>query len=423
MDAHALGRYLRESREAKELTLENAVSTLKIRQYILESFERGEFHIAEFSPVQIRGFIRNYAGFLGLDDDLVIQYYESSLHPGRKRRGRKNKRERRNGKRPPQDIPVAPRSLTDTNPTLPRVTMAEERETRQERFLRALNMVMVLLVAVAALAVIVFVVFQLIEQPDNAVESENPGILGQLPPTATFTVAPTFTPRPTVSALPQIQQNFDGRGVMVTIEVRQRAWLRVLTDGNVQIARLVLPGEILEYRSLNEILVSSSNAEALNIVYNGQQQGTFGGRGQAVDITFTTADMQIVTGPGFEPTSPFTATPLPTDDHLAETLVAAQTPSITPGPSPTITLTPTITDTPSITPTPSDSPTPSDTPTITPTPSDTATPTNTPTVTNTPTNTNTPTITPTPSATFTPSPTAILPPRATSENPTPVKGG
>lgn len=418
MDAHALGRYLRETREAKELTLEQAVSTLRIRQHILESFERGEFLIVDASSVQIRGFIRNYARFLGLDDDLVIQYYESSLQGSRKRR--RQKKEKRRTKRPSQEVPLsAPRSITDTNPSRPHLTtLGEQRETQQERLLRALNITMVFLVAAAALAVIVFVIVQLIEQPEDSIPSGNRDILGQLPPTPTFTIAPTFTPRPTVSALPGIQQNFDGRGVAVTIEAQQRTWMRVLTDGNVQIARLIRPGEILEYRSLNQIVVNASNAEALNIIYNGQQQGSFGGRGQAVDITFT-ADgrVDIVTGPGFEPTSPFTPTPPPTDDRLAGTLIAAQTPTNTPGPSPTQTDTPTITDTPSITLTPSATDTPSDTPTMTLTPSATFTPSNTPTA------TRTPTITPTPSQTFTPSPTAILPPRATSENPTPTKGG
>jgi len=413
MDAHALGRYLREAREAKELTLEDAVNDLKIRPYILESFEQGDFNLTDFSPVQVRGFIRNYATFLGLDENLIIQYYESSLHENR--RGRKRRRT--------QEMPtVAARSITDTDPSLPKVvTFGEQKESSQQRVLRLLNFFAVIVVALAALSVIGFVVFQLIEQPEDGGTATGEGIFGQLPPTATFTVAPTFTPRPTLSALPQVQQDFDGRGVAVTIETQQRAWIRVTTDGNEQSARLVTPGERLDYRAFSEIFVSSSNADALVIVYNGQPQGSYGGRGQKVDITFTEDDVSIESGPGFEPTSEFTRTPTPTDARIAATLLAAQTPTSTPGPSPTPTATPTITDTPTITFTPSITPTPSNTPTITPTPTDTLTPSNTPTATNTPLPTATPTITPTPSDTPTPTPTAILPPRATSENRTPTK--
>ena len=58
MEPMALGRYLRESREAKELTIEDAVRTLRIRRHVLESFEMGDFRVAE-TPVQVRGLLRN----------------------------------------------------------------------------------------------------------------------------------------------------------------------------------------------------------------------------------------------------------------------------------------------------------------------------------------------------------------------------
>jgi len=54
MDALALGRYLREAREAKELTLEDAERTLRIRRRVLEAFELGDFNVIDASPVQIR---------------------------------------------------------------------------------------------------------------------------------------------------------------------------------------------------------------------------------------------------------------------------------------------------------------------------------------------------------------------------------
>jgi hypothetical protein len=151
--------------------------------------------------------------------------------------------------------------------------------------------------------------------------------------------------------------------------------------------------------------VTASNAEALNVTYNGQRQATFGGRGQRVDIVFTEDNVEITTGPGFDPTSEFSPTPLPTSDIDVGALIAELTPTNTPGPSPTATLTPSVTFTPSNT------PLPSDTPTVTFTPS------------NTPTETDTPTITPTPTDTLTPTPTAILPPRVTQEGLPPTKEG
>ena len=92
MDPQALGRFLRQTREAKELTLDEAETALRIRRRILEAFEVGEFHLPEFAPIQIRGFVRNYARFLGLDEDRVLTFYEEALVEEAKGGRRKKKR-------------------------------------------------------------------------------------------------------------------------------------------------------------------------------------------------------------------------------------------------------------------------------------------------------------------------------------------
>ncbi len=390
MDAQALGRYLRESREAKELTLEDAEQALKIRRRILESFELGDFTVKDASSVQIRGFIRNYARFLGLEEDRVVSYYDTALTGGQRPR----RSSRRRGKRSTQTFaPVAARSITDTHPTLPAVPTTSLPPRRRGS---VLNTLVMLLVAVAALAVIVLVAVELLRQPEDSLPDDlsGPDILVQLPPSPTLTVFPTFTAGPTLTPLAiAAQQNYTGRGILVTIQLAQRSWLRVVADEIEQYAGIARPGDVLEYPASRQILVTASNAEALIVTYNGQPQGVFGGRGQKVDITFTTGGVDVRSGPGFDPTSAFTPTPLPTSAIDVGGLIAALTPTQTPGPSPT------PTDTPSITPTPSDTPTPTATPTATDTPGPTPTASNTP---------------------LPPTPTAILPPRVTQEGlPTP----
>jgi hypothetical protein len=204
---------------------------------------------------------------------------------------------------------------------------------------------------------------------------------------------------------------YSGRGVLVSIEMTQRTWIRFVADDIELYAGVAPPGTIFEFSASNTIVVTASNAQALNVIYNGQQQGMLGGRGQRIDITFTPSNMQLLMGAGFEPTSEFSPTPLPTSNVDVSALIQQLTPSPTSGPSPTPTatftpsLTPSITFTPSITPTPSDTPTATSTPTHTFTPGPTATPSDTPTI------------------TPTPSPTAILPPRVPAQAPTPTKMG
>lgn len=402
MDAQALGRYLRDSREAKELTLEDAERTLHIRSRILEAFESGDFQVSGASKVQIRGFIGNYARYLGLDEERVLQYYEAS-ELELQRRDRRGKK--RNKRATDTLTPVAPRAITDTNPSLPAIPLSEINEYRRRRRTNWLNRLGMMAVAGLSLTVIIFVVTQLLNRPQGDIIPEIvPELLIPPSPTPLITAIPTFTPivvGPT--PLPQVAQNYTGRGVLVTILMAQRTWISIASDGIQQFSGIVRPGVTLEYPAQNEITLTASNAEALVVTWNGQPQGAFGGRGQKVDVTFTVDNIRVQSGPGFDPTSEFTATPIPTSEINVGELIAALTPTSTPGPSPT------PTNTPTITPTPSETPTPSDTPTITLTPSDT------PTITLTPTMTLTPTIT------LTPSPTAILPPRVTQENLIPTK--
>ncbi|MBL8152746.1 MAG: DUF4115 domain-containing protein [Anaerolineae bacterium] len=394
MDSQALGRYLRETREAKELTLEDAEHALRIRQRTLEAFEQGQFIFSDASTVQIRGFIRNYARFLGLDEDRVVAYYESALQEATHPRRRSSRRQGPSA----AHVPTAPRRVTDTNPSLPAVPVALDRSTRRRSLVNSLLM---LLTATASIAVIVFVVWQLLGQPrqsDSGSNEADTNILGQLPPTSTvIRVAPTLTPFSTPTPLALVQQSFSGSGIIVTVTMTQRSWLRASSDGVQRYQGIARPGEILEFSAQENVTINAANAEALSIVYNGQAQALFGGRGQRVDLVFTRTGVDVSSGPGFEPTSEFTATPLPQANIDVGATIAALTPSPTPGPSPT----PTQTLTPSPTPIPSNTPIP------------------TPTVTLTPSVTPTPSDTPPPS--LTPTQTAVLPPRVTQEGLPPTK--
>src|SRR5262249_33438970 len=148
------------------------------------------------------------------------------------------------------------------------------------------------------------------------------------------------------TSAPNLQPNFTGSGVLVTLKTTQRTWLHVSTDGKDVYVGIARPGTSLEYPAGDNVTVVASNAAALDVVYNGQQQDTFGGVGQMVTVVFGTSGVQINSGPGYAPTDINSPTPQPSPTDAAGTLIAQLTPSDTPGPSPT----PSDTLTPSLTP-------------------------------------------------------------------------
>ena len=343
MDAIALGQYLRESRETNEIELDDAVAKLRIRRPILESFEAGEFAAAGLSDIQARGMLRNYARHLELDEEQVLRFYDEARYGQTKRRRQDD-----------------PRVIADP---LAAVDLAENRAARRRGLLRGF---ILLLVSLAAIAIIVFVTSQLIDsETDDALldESLRPEFIADAPPTVAPTPSPAMTsapPTPTSSN----RASYSGSGVLASIQVNQRTWLRVSADAVEQFVGIAAPDTLLEYAAIGEITLTASNAMALDIMWNGQQQGQFGGRGQQVDITFTVDAVDYRPGAWAAPSPGFSPTPLPS--ALADASPAPFTPTEASPPSPS----PTATS--SSSPVPTAAPTASDTPTITLTPTETA---------------------------------------------------
>lgn len=284
MDPSALGRYLRESREAKELTLENAVSALRIRRPILEAFERGEFESIE-SPVQMRGMLRNYARYLSLDEERVLQYYETA-QDGQRRRKR--------GKRRTEDEthPTAPRHITDTPPTLPTVRIEKRRANGGMNIITVLRAIMMILVSIAAVLVIGFVVYDTLFKEDDGLAIADAATLPVASATPTATYTASWTPPPSNTPMP-VGFNQGITGLAVDIEITQRTWLQIIIDGTETFTGIMQPGERHLYEGTSAIQVNSSNAAALSVIFNGEPQAPFGERGQQVQLDFTQAGIGL----------------------------------------------------------------------------------------------------------------------------------
>ena len=71
-----LGEFLRSARLKKEVSVERAAAATRIKPSYLEALEDGDYQLLP-GPAYITGFLRNYAGYLGLHPDDVVQEYYS----------------------------------------------------------------------------------------------------------------------------------------------------------------------------------------------------------------------------------------------------------------------------------------------------------------------------------------------------------
>lgn len=71
-----IGERLEEARKRKGISVREAAEATKIRSDYLQKFEANSFDL-DLPPLYIRGFVRNYARFLELDQERFIAEYDS----------------------------------------------------------------------------------------------------------------------------------------------------------------------------------------------------------------------------------------------------------------------------------------------------------------------------------------------------------
>ncbi|MBN1965866.1 MAG: helix-turn-helix domain-containing protein, partial [Anaerolineae bacterium] len=214
MNAEALGQLLRAAREDRELTLEDAERALRIRVRFLEAFETGAYQNLP-GLVQARGFLRNYARFLGLDQDAILAQFDI-IQQAATGRGR---------------WPVRAQAAQPAVPVEPALgdSLAPPQASRGRRFLITLGG----LIGLVALIAGCWLTTQLVETVLNEdAAAAGPDLVTLLPTAPSLTPSATFEPSATpsggvvVAAGPLITDR-----VVLRLSVVQRAWLRVIADG------------------------------------------------------------------------------------------------------------------------------------------------------------------------------------------------
>jgi len=334
-----LGTRFRLARENKSVSLKQAERDTRIRRKYLQALEDQDLTSLP-SAVYVKGFVRNYASYLGLDPNEMLALYREAMGQAPAPQADDKDAGQPAPKRPP------PTPATSSVPSVrPPTRPMESRSWLSPNLLIGLGILTV--VILAAWFLLTSSVYQDLVRPTT------PSASVVFPTRAlTTTVASTSptafswqTPSPTVVS---------------TIEVQVRAlpdsygcWLGVYVDGREDFRGMLQPGASRTWIGQNRIAMHIGNAGGVEAIVNGQPQGPLGAPGQVVDVEWTR--------PGVG--TPPSATP---------PITPSATRRLSPSKTPTITATPTV---PVVTSTP--------TPTLPPTPTGTSFPTS-PVTTSTP---------------------------------------
>lgn len=92
----SFGTWLRRQREAREISLREIADRTKISLRYLQAMEDDRFEVLP-APIFAKGFLREYARYVGLSPDEVVNHYLSVQQPQADEEGHDGRRERRGG--------------------------------------------------------------------------------------------------------------------------------------------------------------------------------------------------------------------------------------------------------------------------------------------------------------------------------------
>jgi cytoskeletal protein RodZ len=309
-----IGHILREARENKGLTLEEVQDRTRINVRYLAALEDGRYDALPTS-VHARGFLRNYARFLGLDPQPLLDRYLAV-------QGR--------------DIPIAlpEREITPDNP-LP--------ERQDQPFFDPVNMevngkgyvagggggsgsmlqIIIIIALVVALALIanrfIPILFgtgdngNVAQELSSAVRDVVADVTGATPTPSVTPDADAATEPASVSSVfvdgteqPIVDTSRNNPGAAATpsptrpplpatldeirlkLDILERTWVEVTVDGSVVYSGIAKSADTFEWTAQNEAKVVTGNAIGVFVTINDVALGRLGGRGERYEEVWRT---------------------------------------------------------------------------------------------------------------------------------------
>jgi|SRR5579864_6639629 len=228
-----LGERFRAAREERSLTLSEVGEQLRIRSVYLAAIEEENWK-AIGAPVYIRGFLRTYARFLGLDPEEAVAEFNAATGPA---------------------------VSASSSPAAP---------APGQRSLAPL----IWIASVIAIGLIGFVIYLYLSPPRTAVTA-----VQQSATPVPSSVPKGVTPRPSPRPQPLLTRT-------LAVNVTSGSWLRITIDGSVSMEGTFPRGTSKTFHGKTAVVLAG-NAAGVEISVNGKPAGQLGGKGAVVEKRFS----------------------------------------------------------------------------------------------------------------------------------------
>lgn len=288
---HSLSENLKKEREKKGITLEEAAKVTKIRKTYLQALEDGDFSVQ--SPVFMKGFLKSYAEFLGLNSTDIIRRYENEI------------------------MAVEEAEAESEKPAV---------QSKGSKYLSFIVIILSLGAFLIIASIILFIRWHKVpvspppvteekkeEQKVVETPASTPPVLTttqEKPPSDLTSPAPVIkpaSPPPTVTAkTPEVKPSVEapavkpieatgkpaekmaenGKAHVLSMTATGTAWLRITVDNGTATETVLKKGDTLELFAEREFVIVTGNAGEIELRLDGKPMGALGESGKVVSRVF-----------------------------------------------------------------------------------------------------------------------------------------
>jgi cytoskeletal protein RodZ len=230
-EVSSFGDWLRRQREMREINLRDIADRTKISLRYLEAMEADRFDLLP-APIFAKGFLREYARYVGLSPDDVVNHYLSVHHP--------------------EELPGDPKEDTKVRSRPKPVDPGQPPVRRNWSYglvLALAGLILLVLVAIAA-----YFADRRQEKPENPAQA--PPIAA--PPPAAAVQPAAIPPAPAPSA-----------PLEVSLDFTKDCWVEAVIDGKNRFSELRVQGEALQLPAQQSVVLTLGNAGAVDVQVNG----------------------------------------------------------------------------------------------------------------------------------------------------------
>ena len=254
-----IGDLLRRERERQNLSIKDIEKATSIRALYIDAIEKGEYKTLP-GEVYAKGFVRNYANYLKLNANEIVNAFNEEMHPQEELQesaGSSAAEEARQEQ-------SAERNREEYRG--PKITSLESYP--MEKSSHGVRNALMVAAAVFVVAFAALIAFGGDEEPSApAPRAKTQAQQGQKQTEA--------APKPAADS------------VEVKLSFTDRCWTEVVVDGKTEFEGTAEKGKVLTLKGKDKVRITAGNAGALNYSLNGKDMGAIGQKGEVVEKTFT----------------------------------------------------------------------------------------------------------------------------------------